>query len=263
MATVKQLQANARRRTTRLWTILATMAVVLVMMVVLVVMTASAYHSQQSKGTGALPGPGPSAGASTSAPPVATAAPARWVTLPPNTGWADASLPTLWPQTPQGACAMVAATAQYGWTLDQGQDVQAAELYTTSAAQQASIAGADQIPAQLMTAVGISATAPPTGLSITATPIGVAWSVTDATDVRVSLLVRLNAEADGADSTAEVLEAITTDVVWTPMSGQPDGGDWRMALSVGKLPTPPAADVGTVAFNTAGWTAIANTGGNG
>jgi hypothetical protein len=231
---------------------------VFVLLVVLAFMTASAFHSNAAKVSGQSGAAGASASSSASAQP--TAAPAHWVTLPANSGWADSDFPTFFPQTPQGAAAMVAASAKYGWTLDQGQDVQAAELYTVPSAQQASVAGADQLPAQLMKAVGVDSSTTPAGLSVTATPVGVQWTAQSTTAVQVSLLVRLNASATGANTTAEAVLAVTTDVVWTSMPGQPGGGDWRMTLSTGRLPTPAAADVGTVAFNTAGWLAITNTG---
>ena len=257
MATVKQLQQDAAKRRRSMRMALGVGAVVFVMLVVLAVMTASAFHSNAAKASGAGSGSTPTASAS----PQPTAAPARWVTLPSNAAWASTTFPTFWPQTPQGAAAMVAASARYGWTLDQSQDVQAAQLYSAASAQQTSMTGADQIPGQLMTALGITAASPPAGLAITATPVGVTWTAANSTAVQVSVLVRLNASATGANTTAETLEAITTDVVWTPMPGQPNGGDWKMILSSGKLPTPPAADIGTAAFNADGWTAIENTGG--
>jgi hypothetical protein len=208
-------------------------------------------------------GPGPRVTASIPPGPAAAGAyvaPARWLRLPAP-GRLEGEWPAGWPHTPLGAAALVVAAATRGWSADPAVMAAAARRYTVPERAASSAAVAPAAAASLRRVFELPPTGPlPEGVALSARVVGVQWRVLSADRVRVSVLAEVTGHGRG-QQLPTLLYATTGDVVW-----RVDLADWRSLPSPGPLPTPRLAQVGTAAFNEAGWAALtpgAGVGGGG
>jgi hypothetical protein len=183
--------------------------------------------------------------------PEAWVPPARQVTLPAGTGQID-ELPVGFPQTPEGAAAAEVAKDRYSSTLDYHLANTVARVYLApelaTTADEASTAAVADLRAKL----GVGNFGPaPANVSAVTRPLGVQW-VADGDDrTEVSVLVQINYRT--REKAWSELAASST--VWQWMEGE--GGrpaDWRLVGA--HQPEADLAQIGTAAFNDAGWSAI-------
>jgi hypothetical protein len=177
--------------------------------------------------------------------------PARQVTLPASTDQID-ELPVGFPPTPDGAVAAEVAKDRYSSTLDYRLANMVARVYLApelvTTADQASTAAVAQLRAKL----GVAESGPaPSDVSAVTRPIGVQW-VSDGDDrTEVSVLVQIDYRT--RERTWSELAASTT--IWHWMSGEAGrAADWRLVGA--RQPAADLAQIGTTAFNDAGWSAI-------
>jgi hypothetical protein len=256
-----EFQAAAARRMRRLVTGLVVLVLVLVA-TVLVLALRSGDRSTPPAATSPLPARDGTTSASSPAAvspfsPTATftpdssfVAPVRWVRLPPSTG-TRLGLPTGFPHTPQGAVAAAVAAAQYGTTWDLDETDRVVRAYAVPAELDRHLAGSQREVSGSRQSLGLPATGPlPAGAAISGAPIGVVWTVLGPDLVQVVVLGRQTYTTPGSGQKT-LLSSGQQRMVWTD-------GDWRTAVFTPDqtVKTPDPVDLGSAAFNDAGWTAI-------
>jgi hypothetical protein len=177
--------------------------------------------------------------------------PVRQVTLPAGSDQID-ELPVGFPHTPEGAAAAEVAKDRYSSTLDYRLANSVARVYLTPAmaatADQASTAAVAELRAKLDVPEAGPA---PVDVSAATRPIGVQWEADGDDRTEVSVLVQIDYRS--RERAWSDLAASTT--VWQWMAGEagrPD--DWRLVGA--RKPDADLAQVGTAAFNDAGWSAL-------
>jgi hypothetical protein len=177
--------------------------------------------------------------------------PVRQVTLPAGTDQID-ELPVGFPHTAEGAAATEVAKDRYSSTLDYRLANSVARVYLAPAmaatADQASTAAVAELRAKL----DVPESGPaPVDVSAATRPIGVQWDTDGEDRTEVSVLVQIDYRS--RERAWSELAASTT--VWQWMAGEAGRpADWR--LVGGGKPDADLAQVGTAAFNDAGWSAL-------
>ena len=176
--------------------------------------------------------------------------PARQVTLPPASKRIG-DYPVGFPKTPQGAAAAEVAKDRFGSTLDYAEANQLARVYTSpdlaSLADKGSTASVELARKQL----GVPAAGPvPDGHYTTTRPLGVQWKQLSPDKVEVQVLVQ--ADYITPERTTTQLGGAATVWQWIDEPGR--GPDWRLVDA--HQPTAELVQVGTQAFNDAGWAAV-------
>lgn len=244
--TSSRSRAASRRRTGRRALIVLGAAAAALAVAVLYDGSHPAAHSGAS-GPAQVPAASATASASSS-----FTAPASWVTLPTGSG-STGAMPTGFPHTPDGAAALAVEAVQYGWSTDITQARAAAALYADPPDVPAALDQATDLAAGLAGALGGSPASLPAGAGVATQVVGVRITLLDADDVGVALLVEVTYDpgSGAANSTRQtVLSALIT---WVP--ADPGPGDWRYTLAAAP-PAPPAAALGSPAYNAAGWSAV-------
>jgi hypothetical protein len=176
-------------------------------------------------------------------------APVRWVRLPRPAG-TRLGLPTGFEHTPQGAVAAAVAIAQCDtWDLDLAD--RAAQAYSLPGDQDKVRASSRQSVTASRQENGLPGTGPlPAGASLSSAPIGVAWTAVSADRVEVSMLSRTTYTTPAAGQKTMLFSSHER-MVWS-------NGDWYGVPYAPDTTTKllPVADLGSAAFNDAGWTAI-------
>ena len=177
--------------------------------------------------------------------------PARQVALPANTDQID-ELPVGFPQTPEGAAAAEVAKDRYSSTLDYQLANTVAQVYLApelaATADQASTAAVAELRAKL----GVPDSGPaPVDIWAVTRPIGVQWEADAEDRTEVSVLVQIDYRT--RERTWSELAASTT--IWQWMAGEAGRpADWRLVGA--RQPEADLAQIGTSAFNDAGWSAL-------
>jgi hypothetical protein len=178
--------------------------------------------------------------------------PARHVALPAGADQID-ELPVGFPRTPEGAAAAEVAKDRYSSTLDYQLANTVARVYLApelaATADQASTSAVAELRAKL----GVAASGPaPANVSVVTRPIGVRWETDGDDRTEVSVLVQVDYRS--RERTWSELAASTT--VWQWMAGEAGRpADWRLVGA--SQPEAYLAQIGTGAFNDAGWSALA------
>jgi hypothetical protein len=179
-------------------------------------------------------------------------APEEWVQLPPGSSEAEGGLPVGFPQTSEGAIAMVAASSRNAWTWDAEQMERGIRAYASDADRDAALDVTEESANGVRDYIGIPDGEPiPDDAMVNGWPIGVQWEDQDDGSVRVTLLIRVTFTPGNGEPTETHLIATVNDAIW-----QHD--DWKIASVPPDVAqdTPTAADLGTPAFNAEGWIAI-------
>ncbi|MGH8774406.1 MAG: hypothetical protein ACRDWI_04285 [Jiangellaceae bacterium] len=174
------------------------------------------------------------------------------MTLPAGTDQID-ELPVGFPHTPEGAAAAEVAKDRYSSTLDYRLANTVARVYLApELAATADLASTSAV-AELRAKLGVADSGPaPVNVSAVTRPIGVQWETDGDDRTEVSVLVQVDYRS--RERTWSELAASTT--VWQWMAGE--GGrpaDWRLVGA--SQPQADLAQIGTSAFNDAGWSALA------
>ena len=188
----------------------------------------------------------------TTQPPEEYTAPDEWVQLPAGTGESDSGLPVGFPQTAEGATAMVVASTRNAWTWDPDQVEDGILTYFNVAEQNDLLTMVDEGVQGMREYVGIPATGPvPDGAALNAAPIGVQWEELDDGTVRVSTLTRVTSTPGNGEETSTHLHSSVNDAVW-------EQGDWKVHSVPAEVvqDAPDAVELGSPEFNAAGWIAI-------
>jgi hypothetical protein len=189
--------------------------------------------------------------AETTQPPSDYAAPDEWVQLPTGSGMEE-GLPVGFPQTSEGAVAMVVSSTRTGWTWDVAQAESGARVYVNADEREDALAMVDGSVRAVREYVGIAQNGPiPEGAALNAAPIGVQWEELEDGSVRVSTLTRVTFTPGGGEPTTNHLHTTVNDAVW-------EDGDWQVhsvPAEVVQDVTDPA-DIGSEEFNSLGWIAI-------
>lgn len=179
------------------------------------------------------------------------AAPARRMVLPAGAERVD-EYPVKFPFSVEGAAAAAVATTRYAATLDYLTASEVLRLYAASAnATQADTTASAAVGAArkrlgLPLAGPVSADA-----SLVTNPVGVAWEVLAPDRVRIAL--ESVAEYRRGDTITRELVSLNNFLRWDQTAG-----DWKLVPTpAGQFAGPPTAELGTQAFNDAGWSAIA------
>jgi hypothetical protein len=245
-------EARAAARTTRRRVIaIASVAAVLVVGVI-VLATTRAPAARPTAGAAGHAGATamPSPGSSSYVPP------ARWVTLPPATG-EDQQMPVGYPHSPLGAAAMAASTVSYAWCALPQQAAAAASVYADPDQQQQAVTAATGLVGELRQKTGLPATGPlPAGANIQAIPYAVKYTAQDQNTVVVDVAFNLQWTTGTGQATTTQPMVVAGTMVWVNQTSS--GQDWHYTLTPtsGTPDYPTPAEVGTPAFNQAGWQAI-------
>ncbi|MGQ0843870.1 MAG: hypothetical protein ACT4QF_07020 [Sporichthyaceae bacterium] len=183
--------------------------------------------------------------------PVAFAAPAKRIVLPAGAEQVD-EYPSRFPHRPDGAAAAAVALTRYSASLDYPVVDEVIRLYAAPGAEAAEAAdGAAAIAVSAGRArLELPMTGPaPLDASVFAEPFAVRWTAVDEDTVFVSVLSAV--EYRSGPRQFRELVAATTQWRWIAAAQ-----DWRVVP--GETEDPPAvAELGSVEFNEAGWTALA------
>jgi hypothetical protein len=177
--------------------------------------------------------------------------PDRQVTLPAGTDQID-ELPVAFPHTPEGAAAAEVAKDRYSSTVDYRLSNLVARVYLAPelapTADQASTAAVTELRAKL----GVADSGPaPVDVSAVTRPVGIQWEAEGDDRTEVSVLVQIDYRT--RERTWSELAASTT--VWQWMEGEAGRpADWRLVGA--RQPEADLAQIGTSAFNDAGWSAL-------
>ncbi|SOD67431.1 hypothetical protein SAMN06297387_13115 [Streptomyces zhaozhouensis] len=202
----------------------------------------------QETGSDDQPEPGPTR---TVEPSEDYTAPDEWVRLPAASGETD-GLPTGWPQTPEGAVALVAASSRNSWTWDEEQIARGIRAYTSDHEQDALLSMVDGSAAGIRELVGLPPSGrPPEDASLSATVIGVQWEEMSEDEVRVSALVRIVFTPGGGVDVRTQVHSTVNDAVW-------ENDDWKVRTVSPEVVqgAPEAAELGSQEFIDAGWIAL-------
>ncbi|WP_405633884.1 hypothetical protein [Streptomyces sp. NBC_01174] len=241
------LQHAAQRRMRR--AVLVLVAVVLLLVAALVVIATRDGGSDNGKGSPTQSSPTPKAMPTLPEDDGGYVAPTQYVKLPDGAEKAG-DLPTKFPRTPEGATAMLVASARNAWSFDAATVKAGILAYASADYRDSMAASAEDGAVGNREFAGVPATGDlPAGATLNAWPIGVQWSETDASTVNALILLRVtHAAKEGAEP--------TTTIVVSPAQAVWEEGDWKV------MPTDPAenlpdpVDVGTAKFNEDGWKAI-------
>lgn len=243
-------RAAARTTRRRAIAIASVAAFVVVGLVVLATTRApaprTAAGSAGHAGSTAMPSPGSSS----------YVPPAQWVSLPPATG-EDQQMPVGYPHSPLGAAAMAVSTVSYAWCALPQQAATAASVYADPGQQQQAVTAATGLVGALRQKAGLPATGPlPTGANIQALPYAVKYTAQDADTVVVDVAFNLQWTTGTGQATTTQPMVVAGTMVWINQTSS--GQDWHYALTptAGTANYPTPAEVGTPAFNQAGWLAI-------
>lgn len=244
------LQRAAARRMRRL--LIGAGALIVVLAGVVVVLAANLGGSSP---TSSAPSSSPAPSSSASASPLPTessggsyVAPTKWVTLPSGRAKKD-GLPVGFEHTPEGAAAAAVASVRYGWTWDPDEAATAAEVYSVPSEAASLKAAARQSTANSRLSAGVPATGSlPSGARMNTFVIGVQFTAETTDEVRVSVLARI--VYTPGEGTAEKTQLIATTNTFAWMDG-----DWHSQTGSPQT-SPDPSDLGTAAFNAAGWSAI-------
>lgn len=243
------LQQQAQRRMRR--AVVTLSAIVLVLVAALVVVAVSGDDSGDSK-TAAPPEQTTAAPEPTTTLPADDGdyvAPARYVKLPNGRGDAN-GLPVKFPHTPEGATAMLVASARNAWSFDAATVRAGILTYASAEYRDAMAASAKDGAAGNREYAGIPATGEiPAGASLTAWPIGVKWSSAGSDTVDAVILLRVT-------HTAKAGVEPTTTLVVSPARAVWESGDWKVQPTDPTQNIPDPVDLGTAEFNEDGWKAI-------
>lgn len=182
---------------------------------------------------------------------VAFQAPSRRVVLPTGSEQVD-EYPMRFPHTPEGAVAAAVSLTRYSASLDYVVVDEVIRLYAMPG--EAAAEAADQASAAAVSAGRARLELPMSGpspmdASVFAEPFGVRWTAKGADRVIVSVLSAVEYRA----GTRQLRELVAANTAWRWDAGI---GDWRVAPGdAGQAPD--AAEIGSAAFNNAGWTALA------
>lgn len=245
-------ESRAAARTTRRRAIAIASAAAFVVVGLIVLATTRAPAGRPPAGSAGHAGSTamPSPGSSSYVPP------AQWVSLPPATG-EDQQMPVGYPHSPLGAAAMAASTVSYAWCALPQQAATAASVYADPDQQQQAVTAATGLVGALRQKAGLPATGPlPTGANIQALPYAVKYTAQDADTVVVAVAFNLQWTTGTGQATATQPMVVAGTMVWINQTSS--GQDWHYTLTptAGTANYPTPAEVGTPAFNQAGWLAI-------
>jgi hypothetical protein len=245
-------QQAAARRMRRLIIGLAGLVVVLAGTVLVLALRSGGGTTAGAAPSATVTGPSPSSAplvTSTITPGPGFVAPVRWVRLPRPAG-TRLGLPTGFEHTPQGAVAAAAAIAQSDtWDLDAAD--RAAQAYSLPGDREQVRAASRQSVMTSREKSGLPASGPlPAGANLGSAPIGVAWTAVSSDRVEVSVLTRTTYATPAAGQKTMLFSSheriVWSDGDWYGVSYTPDATTKLLAT----------ADLGSQAFNDAGWTAI-------
>ncbi|MFD8560581.1 hypothetical protein ACFV1N_25190 [Streptosporangium canum] len=255
MPSPSDLDALAQQRTRR--ALIGTVVIIVILVAVVALLLSS---------SNADPAPSPSAGASTAAAPTrpspatpSTAggyvAPQRWTTLPDSAHLLQRTYRVGFPHTPQGAAAAASATFQSVWHLAPSQAARAVQVYFAPADRAAFRAHAITNAKWMRQQIGLPADGElPPDASVAVQVTGVQWRTLDSDNVYVSVNMKLDLLAGVGAPLHTLPAASTAHLRWHPGAR---GGDWLVVQTrADEMPQPEQAEVGTTAFNSAGWLAI-------
>ena len=246
------LQSAATRRMRRLIGGLILAVLVLVALVVFLAVRGSGGNGSNNTGA-AAPTPEQSSSAPSDPavedPDEGYVAPEQYVALPAAKSTGAKNLPTGFPHTPEGAVAMVVASSRNAYTLDEAKLRAGLETYTVQQYRDVAVDAADDSIKYTRQSIGLPETGTvPAGATLAAWPLGVKWTAKDADHVQVLILLKVTSSPGAGQQETTKLVTTSAETVW-------EDGDWKtQPNNPGKLPDP--VDLGTSAFNTAGWKAI-------
>ncbi|GGS99041.1 hypothetical protein GCM10010156_66470 [Planobispora rosea] len=261
MPSVSDLDTLAQQRTRRA---LIGAGVIIVILVAIVALLLS------GSGPAPAPSPPPPVGAGTAPPalapppPPASASPPasdgyvppqRWTALPNGTLLLKRTYRVGFPRTPQGAAAAAAAMFQSVWHLDPARATGAVQVYFAPADQNSFRAHAVTNTRWMRQQIGLSPEGElPPDASVAVQVTGVQWRIVDASNVLVSVNMTLDLLAGVGAPLHTLPAASTAHLRWHP---NVRGGDWLVVQdSSQQMPRPEHAELGTAAFNAAGWLGI-------
>ncbi|MEV0012713.1 hypothetical protein [Streptomyces sp. NPDC047973] len=241
------LQHAAQRRMRR--TVLVLVAVVLFLVAALVVI-ATRDGGSDNNGKGS-----PSAVSSPSPTPTLPeddggyVAPAQYVKLPDGAEKVG-DLPIKFPRTPEGATAMLVASARNAWAFDAAKVKAGILAYASADYRDSMAASAEDGAIGNREFAGVPSTGElPAGATLNAWPIGVQWSEADSGTVDALVLLRVtSAPKEGAEPKITIVVS-PAQAVW-------EAGDWKVMPTSPATNLPDPVDVGTAKFNADGWKAI-------
>ncbi|MGW0785914.1 hypothetical protein [Streptomyces sp. NPDC002913] len=242
------LQHAAQRRMRR--AVLGLVAVVLVLVAALVVIATRDDGSDNGKSS-------PSAASSATTEPMPTlpaddggyVAPTQYVKLPDGAEKVG-ELPTKFPRTPEGATAMLVASARNAWSFDAARVEAGILAYASADYRDSMAASAEDGALGNREFAGVPTTGElPAGATLNAWPIGVQWSEADTGTVNALVLLRVtSAPKEGAEPKITIVVS-PAQAVW-------EAGDWKVMPTNPAENLPDPVDVGTAKFNADGWKAI-------
>jgi len=176
-------------------------------------------------------------------------APARYVKLPGGDA-EKGGLPVKFPRTPEGATAMLVASARNAWSFDPATIKAGILTYAAADYRDAMASSAEDGAKGNREYAGIPATGEiPAGASLTAWPIGVKWAEKGSSTVDAVLLLRVT------HTPKQGVEPTTTLVV-SPAQAVWESGDWKVMPTDPTQNLPDPVDIGTAKFNQDGWKAL-------
>ncbi|MGW8847978.1 hypothetical protein ACWGNE_09355 [Streptomyces xiamenensis] len=188
-------------------------------------------------------------------PPASYTHPDEWVRLPAGTG-EENGLPVSFPQSPEGAVAMAAASTRNAWSWDPARVEAGLVTYMSEDEQGIDVSEASELADLAAREMRVYTGLPETGdipddATLLGWPIGVRWEEIDADTVRVYMLVRVTFTPGDGAQTQTHLHSTVNDVVW-------EHGDWKGRSVTPEVAQsgPEVAEIGSVEFNEAGWIAI-------
>ena len=233
--------------------------------VVIIVIFATIIASLLS-GSDADPAPSPAPASTAAAPTPSPApvtpstasgyvAPQRWTTLPDGAHLLQRTYRVGFPRTSQGAAAAAAAMFQSVWNLDPSRATRAVQVYFAPADRAIFRTHAITNTTWMRQQIGLPADGElPPDASVAVQVTGVQWRIVDSDNVHVSVNMKLDLLAGVGAPLHTIPAASTAHLRWHPGVR---GGDWLVAQTAAdQMPRPEHAEVGTTAFNTAGWLAI-------
>lgn len=247
------LQQKATRRMRRAVVVLVAVILVLVGLVVVLSVTGDDGPANGAPGPQTSPSAQPTDDGRTTLPDDdgGYVAPEHTVKLPTGAS-KTGTLPIRFPHLPEGAAALAVASARNAWSLD-ASEVRAGILaYAASDVRDDMAAVAGDGAKGNREYSGVPATGKlPVGATLTAWPIGVQWTAVDLNTVDVLVLLRVtHSPGGGAKETTEVVVSPTR-AIWDASAS-----DWKIRPTDPTDNLPDPVDIGTDAFNSAGWRAI-------
>lgn len=243
------LQNAAQRRMRRAVIVLAATVAVLVAALVVIAVTGGDSDSDKPAAAPEQSAPAPEPTKTLPDDGGDYVAPAQYVTLPTGASKVGA-LPVKFPRTPEGATAMLVASARNAWSFDAAAVRAGILTYASAQYRDAMAASAEDGARGNREFAGVpGAGEVPEGATLTAWPIGVKWAAKGSNTVDAVILLRVtHAPKAGVQS--------TTTLVVSPAQAVWESGDWKAVPTNPTQLMPDPVDIGTAAFNEDGWKAI-------